>query len=204
MGFHASMVAALEVAETNTAAIGARIELSTAKSVPRNLRLWLSALSYGGSRTLGPDEFVNGACFAVRRTIAEEVGGFDRALGRQNGLLISGEESLMIRKIRNLNLDVAYSHETFVTQVVPDSRLEIAFVRKRIAWESVTQEIIRRRMNYDLTSPRDSRRANYVQIAVYSVIGKMFLAMLSGKSLGSAIPLKPKSMLRRLNRTTSR
>jgi glucosyl-dolichyl phosphate glucuronosyltransferase len=128
--------------------VGGAIDLKSDRKIPNLVRGYLSALDYGYDTKLLNTEFVNGAIFGARASFLGSVGGFSTSLGRQAGTLLSGEDSLLIYQARLSGKEVYYSGSLRVTQVVPEERLRLSFLIKRIFWEEVTQSIIRTKMGW--------------------------------------------------------
>lgn len=133
--------------------IGGAIDLHSERKIPKLVRGYLSALDYGTETKTLTNEFVNGAIFGVRSEFLKSVGGFSTSLGRQAGTLLSGEDSLLIYQARQAGKEVVYSGALRVTQVVPDERLRLSFLIKRIFWEEITQSIIRGQMGWSTSPP---------------------------------------------------
>jgi glycosyltransferase involved in cell wall biosynthesis len=121
---------------------GGRVLLRGTKQLTEFHRAWLSMLDLGEPSRIIQNSYVNGANFLVNRKAAEKVGGFDLSLGRQKGLLISGEESDLIHRMVKTDPRIYYNHNQIVVQVVPPSREDREYLGKRVMWEAVTRALI--------------------------------------------------------------
>lgn len=156
---------------------GGKVVLSSSVKIPRLMRPLLSELDHGPNSKILGHEFVNGALFGVRTAFLERVGGFNESLGRQNGTLLSGEESELIWKARGAGLKVMYASSIEVLHTVPASRLSRDFVWRRVMWEEVTQSAIRSSLGFSLKS-RSSRNASNLDVLAAKKLGRLFRRLL--------------------------
>lgn len=161
----------------NMVLVGGKVLLESSQHIPPGLRPLLSELDLGNDFLVLEDGFVNGALLFVRRSFLDACGGFNPSLGRQNGTLLSGEDSELIYKARDKGLLLGYFGGISVTQVVPDERLRNSFVRKRLVWEEVTQAAIRSSLAYETKSK--STKASSISILWYRLLAKFFRILLT-------------------------
>jgi len=74
-----------------------------------------------------------GCNFAVRRDVAMRVGGFRTDLGRQNGLLLAGEETELFLRMSEAGYQIAYWPDAFVDHLALPTRVSRRYILKR-AW----------------------------------------------------------------------
>lgn len=104
-----------------------------------NIRL-LTILDLGRrSRPLKPGEYVYGANFAIRRSLAIEAGGFDTNLGRVESLLLSGEETRLQAQLAAAGHRCLYVADAPVRHLIAPERLSRDWFRARMAWQGVSE-----------------------------------------------------------------
>jgi glycosyltransferase involved in cell wall biosynthesis len=82
-----------------------------------------------------------GANFAAVRKVIEDLGGFDRGLGFDEGRknpLIAGEDSLMAQKIKKADYKIYYCPEAMVHHNIADYKLTKKYFLRRHYWEGRT------------------------------------------------------------------
>lgn len=112
--------------------------------LPDELLGGLTVVDWGGAlRIAGPQEWVAGAniSFAVEPLL--EVGGFPTSLGRigDSGVLLSNEEIYVLEALRSTGKVVVYAPEAEVDHLVDERRVSQAWIRKRMAWQAVSDLI---------------------------------------------------------------
>lgn len=119
----------------NVSASGGRIypRYETAKPhwISKFLMPLMSVIDLGDQPkafTLG--SYPIGANMAFRRSVIESVGDFNTSLGRSGKNLQGGEEKDIFQRIRSKGLDVWYIPDVIVDHVIPEARLQPAFIRK--------------------------------------------------------------------------
>jgi glycosyltransferase involved in cell wall biosynthesis len=153
----------------NCVVVGGRILLVGGDGCSEFHQAWLSKLDLGSPSRIITDQYINGANFVVKREIALHAGGFDPKLGRQGSLLVSGEETEILNRLRKYSQNVFYNHNQVVIQVVPESRTERRYLGKRIAWEAVTRALIHNKEGSTLgdrkgwVTPSDQELNYYLQ-----------------------------------------
>ena len=99
----------------------------------------LGWLDYGPSaRSLLSDERLAGGNLAARRDRLLAVGGFDHALGRIDGVLLSGEEVDLLERFRKVGGDLWYCPRALIYHAVPPERLRIGYFLRRYYWQGRT------------------------------------------------------------------
>ena len=93
-------------------------------------------------RPLGEREYLVGANIAFRRDVLMGLGGFDPSLGRKGSMLLSGEESAVVGKIRERGLPVHYAATAAVWHAVPPSRRRRRWLWSRMFWDGASQPLI--------------------------------------------------------------
>lgn len=105
---------------------------------------YLSVADLGGAlREAAPDEPVIGANMAVRVEAVRAVGGFRDGIGRIGGeaVLLSGEESALRIDLAGAGWRTLYQPEAVADHLVPASRLDKDWFRRRLAWQAVSRAI---------------------------------------------------------------
>ncbi len=129
-------------------AIGGRVSVESDAPKPNwlhvRLLVYLSAFYQGDEiQELPPTLTPAGANMAVRRDLLLESGGFDPRLGR-NGpgtkSLLSGEESSLFQFLHSRGEKVFYTPRAQVKHFIAPERLRQAWFRRRVAWQSVTDQ----------------------------------------------------------------
>ncbi len=92
-------------------------------------------------RALAPDEWLAGCNIAFARDALLEVGGFDPKLGRIGKALLSNEETAVCDRIRATGRDIIYSPDVVVSHVISPERATVEYVRRRVAWQAVSDAL---------------------------------------------------------------
>jgi glycosyltransferase involved in cell wall biosynthesis len=136
-----------ERADPAPACIGGRVWLDWDGAAPA----WLPPRYYSvythvdhgeADRPLGDGEYVVGANLAFRRDVLLELGGFDTNLGRRGSVLMSGEESAVVGKIRARRLPIYYAGSAAVWHAVPPARRKRRWLWLRMFWDGASQPLI--------------------------------------------------------------
>ncbi|MBY0565182.1 MAG: glycosyltransferase family 2 protein [Hyphomonadaceae bacterium] len=102
---------------------------------------YYSCLDWGdAARPLNTGEWIVGANMAFRAATLARFNGFDVSLGRKgaHGLLSNEETALM----RAIGLDhIYYVPEMLADHLVPHERLSVAWLRKRVFWQAVSDAL---------------------------------------------------------------
>lgn len=106
----------------------------------------LSYLDYGKKRRALRSEYLFGCSMAVRRSVIKRIGGSDPDTfpSSQRHLQGSGENS-MIKRARDVGLDVVYLPRAVITHRVAKDRMTIKYFLdryERFAYETVNSEIV--------------------------------------------------------------
>jgi glycosyltransferase involved in cell wall biosynthesis len=103
--------------------------------LPEQYEILLSKLDYGDQVLVGTDKDLFGLNFSVRKDMALRAGGFDPSLGRCGAVsLRCGEESDLLRRIRDFGGVAVYEPRAVVGHIVSQERLAMRwFVRRAFA-----------------------------------------------------------------------
>lgn len=85
-----------------------------------------------------------GANIAFNRQALAACGGFNTSFGRsgsESASLMSGEESELFEKMQASAWKILYTPQASVTHHIPASRMTQAWVRRRLAWQAVTDQL---------------------------------------------------------------
>ena len=93
-------------------------------------------------RPMASDEWLAGCNIAFARDALLEVGGFDPKLGRIGNALLSNEETAVCDRIRAIGRDVIYTPDAIVGHVIPPSRATVHYLRRRVAWQAVSDALV--------------------------------------------------------------
>ena len=104
-----------------------------------------SIVYYGDDmRELLPHEWLAGCNYSIRREWLFAVGGFSTELGRRGALsLLSNEEMLVSDSIRMRGGKVIYVPQAGVKHCIDPSRISADWLKRRIAWQAVSDAISR-------------------------------------------------------------
>jgi glycosyltransferase involved in cell wall biosynthesis len=141
------LLCVFETATPSPACIGGRVWLDWGTEPPA----WLPPSYYSvytyvdhgdEDRLLGEREYLVGANIAFRRDALLDLGGFDTNLGRKGTVLLSGEESAVVGKLRERGLAVYYSAGAAVWHAVPPARRRRRWLWSRMFWDGASQPLI--------------------------------------------------------------
>ena len=118
-------------------------------------RQWgrFSCIDYGDDfRPVEGGEFLVGANIGFHRETALAFGGFDENLGRKgSATLLSNEEVALTEEIKaNHPRSVAYCGTLEVHHLVPASRMQQDWLRKRAIWQAVSDALMNEPRAFDL------------------------------------------------------
>ena len=130
------------------AAVGGRVdpiwECAMPAWMPDNLLDHFSILNLGsGERELASHEWLCGTNIAFRTESLLSVSGFREDLGRRPGTLLSNEELAVCRRLSDSGNAVYYSAKVRVRHRVPASRCTQEWMRNRIAWQALSDVVMR-------------------------------------------------------------
>jgi glycosyltransferase involved in cell wall biosynthesis len=155
-----------ERVDPTPACIGGRVWLDWDGAVPA----WLPPRYYSvythvdhgdEDRPLGDREYLVGANLAFRRDVLLALGGFDTNLGRKGSMLLSGEESEVVGKLRARRLPVYYAASAAVWHAVPPARRRRRWLWLRMFWDGASQPLI--------DSGTEQPRTHYLRQAHYDL-----------------------------------
>lgn len=104
---------------------------------------YYAIVDWGGeARAAAPEEWLAGVNIAFRTARLRNVGGFDTRLGRIGDVLLGNEEIAVTNRFRARGLGVVYEPLAVVEHRIPAHRLEVEWLRKRVAWQAVSEHIM--------------------------------------------------------------
>ena len=98
---------------------------------------------------------VNGANYAIRRSVLLDIGGFSEKLGRVGDSLISGDDCLVTSRVLDAGLGATFDPAFKVYHKISRERLKISWILRRTFWEGISE--IRIFRSRDLPLPRHLR-----------------------------------------------
>lgn len=111
-----------------------------------DLAMCLSCIDWGPMAIpLAPDRHFAGCNFAVLRAVIERLGGFPEFLGRVGNKLLSNEEVMFARGIRELGFEIWYDPAVAGTHHVPEDRLRQPWFIRRSFWQGVSEAVMHTR-----------------------------------------------------------
>lgn len=113
-------------------------------------------------RQLTEQEWLAGTNVAFRRDPLRKIGGFDENLGRRGKLLLSNEELDVTRKLRAEKLTVVYEPTAIVHHKVHADRVDPAWLRRRIAWQVISDAMVPATDQNDDDKPCWDKISNYL------------------------------------------
>jgi glycosyltransferase involved in cell wall biosynthesis len=94
------------------------------------------------TRLLREKEYLVGANIAFHKKVLLEHGGFDANLGRRGRMLLSGEETALVKLFKSKNLPIYYAPQATVWHVVDASRRNRRWFLKRLFWDGASQPLL--------------------------------------------------------------
>lgn len=102
----------------------------------RQLESYLTIIDRGdAARILAGEEWLSGTNIAFRTKAVREAGGFPENLGRIGRLLLSNEELLVTKRIRELGYTVVYEPKIEMHHRVHAERVSQSWLRRRVFWQ---------------------------------------------------------------------
>jgi glucosyl-dolichyl phosphate glucuronosyltransferase len=144
-----SLLAGYQKFGDEAAIIGGPVEPIWIKPRPKwltsELEGFFSIVDYGGDmRELLPHEWLAGCNYSLRRDWLFSAGGFSTQLGRRGALsLLSNEEMLVSDSIRMRGGKIIYVPQAGVKHYIDPSRTSADWLKRRIAWQAVSDSISR-------------------------------------------------------------
>ena len=141
----AALVEAFE--KTDAAAIGGRVWLDWDGQKPswvidETLSLF-TFLDFGDDgHVIGDNGYLVGANIAFQCDALTAVGGFDANLGRQGSSLLSGEETKILREMRDRGFTRYYEPAAVVWHSVHPSRKRPSWLLRRMFWDGASQPLL--------------------------------------------------------------
>lgn len=142
-----NILRAFECVQPPPAAVGGPVRLDWEGDPPRWLpRRYWSVYTYVDhgphSHFTEPHEYLVGANMAFQRSVLLDAGGFDVTLGRQGGILLSGEETAVLECIRRAGHPVYYAADAAVWHTVSPDRRRRQWLWKRMFWDGASQPLL--------------------------------------------------------------
>ena len=105
---------------------------------------YLSLVEHGSvERVLPAGSWLAGTNIAFRRAALRDLGGFPDGLGRSGSRhLLSNEELSLLSRVRSTGGAVVYVPNAPVCHAVPADRLKQSWLRKRAAWQAVSDYLL--------------------------------------------------------------
>lgn len=118
-------------------------ETASPSWLPKSMQGYLTIVDWGeDEKELAAGEWLAGTNFALRITLAQAAGGFRGDLGRRGNILLSNEELDLCRRITQSGGRILYSPSVRVHHLVMRERCTQAWVRKRVAWQVISDLIM--------------------------------------------------------------
>lgn len=127
-------------------------------------------------RELRQGEWVVGANVAFPIDLLRECGGFAENLGRKGSRLLSGEETALTRRIRQLGRTIYYDPEASVQHYVHAERLTKQWLYKRLFWGGASAGILAREARVNAAGRRKFLAKNLKRIGPLGPIHALFPA----------------------------
>jgi len=122
------------------------------------------------------------ANLAFRRKIFSELGMFDTSVGRQGGLIFSGDENLVIHRLRRAGYEVWFSPEARVRHQMPAGRTTLRYMLRH-AFDSARSRVVGR-VNLDRLEGRSSGGylwsrlpANFAKAIGFAVLALLWIIL---------------------------
>ncbi|TCZ57273.1 glycosyltransferase family 2 protein [Roseicella aquatilis] len=178
--WHARLLAVLRQVPETCGALGGRIlPLFPEGQSPKLGARWKQYVSVNDAEgawdcTEAPN--VIGANLVFRRQAVQQAGGFATELGRYGEALLSGEEVVMIRRMRAAGWRIRYDSSFCVGHKVAPTRLGRGWVRARAYWEGISTVRIAR-LERDRAWPRLAMKV----LLTLPLVGLLALLRLPGE-----------------------
>lgn len=107
-------------------------------------QLWIYGVTRYGDheREIQPPEIPIGCNMAFRRTVFEQIGGFNPSLGRKGGSLQSGEENDLFIRAGKAGLKTLYSPDVKISHRIPPARTTRNWVLRRYYWQGASDIVL--------------------------------------------------------------
>jgi glucosyl-dolichyl phosphate glucuronosyltransferase len=111
------------------------------KWLTKNFEGMFTIVDWGGAcRELGSKQWLAGCNYSIKRERLLALGGFPTHVGRKGGLsLLSNEEIQISDAVREQGGKIIYVPEARVKHRVDPSRVNADWVKRRIAWQAVSE-----------------------------------------------------------------
>ena len=104
----------------------------------RRWKMYLSLNETTGERDCTDRFELIGANSCFRRTAVEQADGFPLGLGRYGNVLLSGEDVLLMFRIKSKGWRIRYHDRFSAAHKIPEQRLDPRWVVRRAYWEGIT------------------------------------------------------------------
>lgn len=144
----------------------------------------LAILHYGDAQPLGERTAV-GANIVMRRSVYQQLGGFNPDLGRQQGTLLCGEDhDFCTRAVQSYRCE--YRPEIRVRHWVPADRLRLRYYMRWFYWSGITNARMDRMTGHESSGPGCSTLVPYMgkQVCIQGL-----------KAVGLALTARPAAAL---------
>lgn len=125
--------------------------------VTAEIALYFSVVDWGERQYLPESKWIVGANMAFRKELLERFGGFNDRLGRKGKKLISGEETLLIRQVRDAGYEVLYVPEMHAQHLVPSGRMSRKWLKERAWWGGFSARLVDRMLGETPPAPLSLR-----------------------------------------------
>jgi len=140
--WHARLLEVLASIPDDCGAIGGRIVAifpdGASPEIGPRWQMYVSINDRIGSRDCTDRFELIGANCCFRRTAFDQAGGFPTDLGRFKGSLLSGEDVMLMNRLRSLGWRIRFESAFCVGHKVSQERLTRRWVRSRAYWEGIT------------------------------------------------------------------
>jgi glycosyltransferase involved in cell wall biosynthesis len=128
--------------ECRIGAVGGEVIPVFPSGLPAWMAAWHGPLALrANAGPLAPRQFPMGANLAIRKSIFTHIGGFNENLGRQGTRLMGGEETELLKRLRDHGAEIWFSPEAKVLHQLPASRTTFRYAARH-AFDSARSRVI--------------------------------------------------------------
>lgn len=109
------------------------------------LRNCFTVLDLGEAKYLCYPTYPYGTNIAFRKTLLNDVGGFNHQLGRIGNRLLSGEETELCLRIEKAGYFIRYTPNAVVHHCVHEDRMNKRWLIERFHWQGITTAIVHKK-----------------------------------------------------------
>jgi glucosyl-dolichyl phosphate glucuronosyltransferase len=148
---------ALSAASPNQAVIGGGIyprwpEGANGAHLSKRWKMFLSLSEADKPGSVTDGYAVNGANYAIRRSVLLDIGGFSEKLGRVGASLVSGDDSHVTQSVLDAGFGAGFDPTFKVYHKISPERLKISWILRRTFWEGFSAVRVFRSRNLPLPS----------------------------------------------------